>query len=869
MFNLKLKTVMKMRLPLFFMTAAIATVGFAGVKDAAGRYSVSAAGNQAAVALDNKAGLMTPSVKVKNASQGHKILKKETLKDGSVLNYVQVDGKIVKMLSAKNGKIVKRLSNSIQKVAAGTESGSTAVESFEGWDGSTPDWIPNGWTDVSAVGSSVDGDAFNEYNLTWEVGGESVYSPEPTDGEYFASVQFALLSAQDETLTSTAFTAVSGQYLMVDINYSPGFYRLDLMNMPSEENPDQPYVFDQKHSNLEISISADNGTSWTKVFDVLEDDASKYSQVELENDLYTYYHPWTTAVIDLAQYAGQSIKVAFRYTNDGMGESVRIDNVRIGYPAANVSYSYPSGAFLLGFTQDYGAQTASEILLPPYVDLVWTNNSSYVTSSQWEYVDLENSTSQEVAYGYSDDWDLTTNYDPSNLYVPFLQYTNYKGDNLEYYPTFEAQASETETALYPYNTTYGGGTTKSLRVSGSADEYVTMTLGAGNYDLNKQFSAIVVDEAGTQYLFGTGGDAIWANALGDENVKVIGVANTFSKPATPYSFTTLWVNGEFEGSAGATFTLNIYEVDEETGLIQPEPIETSTATMQDIIETQIPTQTGYVTYKTLPFVFKEQVGSLKREKDVEIDSEIFVELTFDNNVTTFAPYMQLYPNEDESCYAYVALSTSKGKAYYASSSFGTSLGPLYSAFLFNMDATYSWMRCDESAFVAPVSGGEKSFTVESYKASSAWTVEGDAVVGNSDNAWIDWAAEDVLIEEAGQQYYTGETTLVLTADPLPAGVTGRSAEVTVSIPGASKTFYVQQGEAGVEAVETSANRVSVVNGNFEVEAASATSVDVYNVAGQKVASAAIEGTTVVPAQDLAKGLYILKFNDNTAVKVMK
>ena len=80
---------------------------------------------------------------------------------------------------------------------------------------------------------------------------------------------------------------------------------------------------------------------------------------------------------------------------------------------------------------------------------------------------------------------------------------------------------------------------------------------------------------------------------------------------------------------------------------------------------------------------------------------------------------------------------------------------------------------------------------------------------------------------------------------------------------------VQQGQAGVEAVETSANRVSVVNGNFEVEAASATSVDVYNVAGQKVASAAIEGTTVVPAQDLAKGLYILKFNDNTAVKVMK
>ena len=80
---------------------------------------------------------------------------------------------------------------------------------------------------------------------------------------------------------------------------------------------------------------------------------------------------------------------------------------------------------------------------------------------------------------------------------------------------------------------------------------------------------------------------------------------------------------------------------------------------------------------------------------------------------------------------------------------------------------------------------------------------------------------------------------------------------------------VQQGLAGVAGVEVSANKVNVVNGNFEVEAANATSVDVYNVAGQKVATAAIEGATTIPAQDLAKGMYILKFNDNTAVKVMK
>ena len=54
-----------------------------------------------------------------------------------------------------------------------------------------------------------------------------------------------------------------------------------------------------------------------------------------------------------------------------------------------------------------------------------------------------------------------------------------------------------------------------------------------------------------------------------------------------------------------------------------------------------------------------------------------------------------------------------------------------------------------------------------------------------------------------------------------------------------------------------------------MKGSNASMVDVYNLAGQKVASAAVDGETVVNAQDLAKGMYILKFNDNTAIKVVK
>ena len=848
---------MKMRLPLFLMCAAVSVGGFAVVNDGAGKY-MPANGYQKAVALDNPAELRVPNMKVNKASLEHKILKSETLKDGSVINYVESGNSVSKVLKAKGRNLVSPLSSTIQKVVE-SEDGATMVESFEGWDGETEDWIPSGWTDQLVEGSAED--ILIGGNVTWMV--QEPMFDYPTDGDYVAHIQFSY-SAQASTLISAPITPVAGQFLMVDINYSPGWYMLDQLNMG------ESYVFDQQNSNLVVSVSADNGATWTPVFDVLKDDATKYSYSQLLDDISSYSHPWTTAIIDLSAYSGKQIQVAFAYSNTGMGESAKIDNLRIGYPVAVAGYSRPEGSFLFGLSEDFMSQASSEILTTPYVDVTWRNFSEGVKSNEWEYIDVENSTSSEIAYLYSDERNLTVNYEPVSMDVPTLMYETYKGETFEYYPAYETQTNTGETVMAPYTVTYGGGTTKNfLTEDGSST--VSMTMGAGNYDLEKKYTAIITNEAGTEFLFGTGGDATWQNALEDPTARVAGVANVFDKPATPYVFTTLWINGEFAGSPDATFTLNIYEYTED-GRLNAEPIETSTATMKDV-------NTAAPGYCSLPFVFKEQVGSLTREKEVEIDSKIMVVVTFDEKVTTFCPFMQSGPNEDGSCYSYAVISTTEeneetgetveSTSFYPSNVFQISTGPLNSAFLFNMDATFTWFHSEDNEFPAPVSGGEKSFTVESYYASSAWTVEGDAVVGNSDNAWIDWAAEDVLIEEAGQQYYTGETTLVLTADPLPAGVTGRSAEVTVSIPGASKTFYVQQGEAGVEAVETSANRVSVVNGNFEVEAATATAVDVYNVAGQKVASAAIEGATTIPAQDLAKGMYILKFNDNTAVKVMK
>ena len=70
------------------------------VNDGAGKY-MPANGYQKAVALDNPAELRVPNMKVNKASLEHKILKSETLKDGSVINYVE-SGNSVQLLDGNN-----------------------------------------------------------------------------------------------------------------------------------------------------------------------------------------------------------------------------------------------------------------------------------------------------------------------------------------------------------------------------------------------------------------------------------------------------------------------------------------------------------------------------------------------------------------------------------------------------------------------------------------------------------------------------------------------------------------------------------------------------------------------------------------------
>ena len=84
-------------------------------------------------------------------------------------------------------------------------------------------------------------------------------------------------------------------------------------------------------------------------------------------------------------------------------------------------------------------------------------------------------------------------------------------------------------------------------------------------------------------------------------------------------------------------------------------------------------------------------------------------------------------------------------------------------------------------------------------------------------------------------------------------------------------IVVTQGEGGVDAVIAEEVGVAVDGENFVIKAnAEVNAVEIFNLSGQLVKTAELSaGNNVVAAGDLAKGVYVLKFNNNSTVKAVK
>ena len=338
---------------------------------------------------------------------------------------------------------------------------------------------------------------------------------------------------------------------------------------------------------------------------------------------------------------------------------------------------------------------------------------------------------------------------------------------------------------------------------------------------------------------------------------------------------------------GGTLTLTLYKVTEE-GTITDEVIATSTATLTGDAQSTITPLTAFGDgfyavhfdfYDIADDGFKEKVALTIDEPFVAaisgFDQEGFdvrFPFTVDNSGMMGSGYMTF---GDE--LSFFSLNDILGDQ-------GFEGGDQFNAthLMLQMNAAYTcfdFYLGEQGDVVVPVEGGMgvtavvDGTTYYDIDIASSYPVE-DPVTGesyvwfNSEEMpdWLTLSVDDSMYDQMSVLLFYVE------GEPLPAGVEGRSADITIYTLGNQATFRVVQGD--VTSISTVENaQLNVINNgdSFALSYAEGIrGVQVVNVAGQVVADYALDGTSAtIPAAALAKGLYILKFDNGQSVKVMK
>lgn len=762
----------------------------------------------------------------------------QTLSNGSSIQwYKAADGMVRKVLTKNGASAVASQLNKMKSTRTITKSVAATdpllFEGFEGYDGKAYDWIPANWQDVSKTNPAhvAPGADSKKKNLTWCVD-SGTYFPS-YEGNYMARIQTSIpneatgevLEAQDEWLITPAVTVSESDYLLFYLSYSPGWTLFDMST----------YTFTAENSYLEVQVSTDNGANWEKIWDVL-DDAKKYTEDELWNDVMALTHPYTQFYMSLGKFAGKSIQVAFRYVGEN-GESMCLDNVQIGALSPVASYARPKGAYNVGFSPEFYKLTNPTLLGPAYHSLTWTNTSAIADGAKWSYVDP----SDETSVLSSEEENLVT-----PVYAPMSQVA---------VPTLVSTFNGVESDPFKldFENIQNGGL-----IRGKISETESTEFGVCNYNNLYLGEGATDDNSSYSDYFGVDNEMAskWASLMSGqiEGVDSVSIIEMFDAPEVPYALSGVYMLAAVEALDPSTvIRVNIYKLNENgfpTDIIATGSVSASEVEMSP----------GNYVPISIPIIVKD--GDLIMESSVDIDQAIAVEITGFNPATDKVYPANVMTTSDRESSTKVGLYY-EGQLYgfvsYSALEFTS--GKHSSGALINLNIQYNWIKelNDDYKFEVPVAGDSKTFEMTSSIHPDYWIFE------DSNNALYDWVEPSANYDET-----TGDLTLTFTATELPEGVAGRLTDVTVSIPAASAVFRIAQGDvSGVEGVVAPAVVVTVENGNFVVNGSEVSSVDVYNIAGQRVASAAIQGETVIDGQNLAKGVYILKFNNNKTVKIVK
>lgn len=163
----------------------------------------------------------------------------------------------------------------------------------------------------------------------------------------------------------------------------------------------------------------------------------------------------------------------------------------------------------------------------------------------------------------------------------------------------------------------------------------------------------------------------------------------------------------------------------------------------------------------------------------------------------------------------------------------------------------------DNSFVVPQEGGSKEFRIKARHKPERWRLTDNNVTV------CDWASFEAEYDEASETY-----TVKVIAQPNTTAAE-RKGDLFLSSPGSRVVFAVDQKSA-VEGISADSSSSVKFNGNEIIVAGGKESLELFDISGRLIATAALDGTvSAIDARSLPKGIYIVKVDGKASAKIIK
>lgn len=767
-----------------------------------------------AATLTASAASLADNLQVESAAQSVKVSKVKT-------PAVKPAKRLAKGISISGDSKIKRIDNrlgfktvkpSLKKKAPIVKAASESAplyESFEGWDGVTADWLPEGWTLQQKVSDPAQ---------TWGVG-EAIpmTAIAPSQGNYLFAINFGY--DQDEWLISPLVETQEGMSVSFMAYIDPTFlFSLENLDWNTYEFTQEPEVA----ATLQVMAKAEGDAEWTMLHDYA-DDFRGLSFLELMNLAPAGLE---SKSVSLGDFAGKKIQIALRYVGND-GNSMAVDEITVGYPSLEgVTFSEPFEIQYWGFER--GAEMSYLNLgvatFQVFSPITWTNNT-YLPDVEFSWLYCDPVTTEMVDGGSEDYLSVT--------YAPDYTSDFTKRNNLYYPPKLTATApfATPTTVTSPYDYLQAGGRCEYVLKDGSVFEAALLPFSF----LNQGISIATIDSEkyGDATLPIFGHDAFtnkyWLDYTyngeepgADDDVQLDGILNFIYPSAAP-----MVVNGADVFAKGTMdddveFKLSIYALD-ETYVFDPDvqqPVATATCLAKDFIKDDA--VAGRNTNLCIPFNFDSPV--VMKADETTVAYIVYLTGFNSDKVEYFVPIQSYLPHPDYLCHGWITKRMRVQSDTYRFSAtplayYEGPAGEMYNAFAIGLHAEYPWLTTEATEIKLPQDGTPVNVALGSYYDSSKLSVTVPAGVEAS----------------LAGRYNECELTLEHNdADVIAEG------NVVVSGPGVELTIPLSE-VAGISDAITS--------NDAEVKA-------IYDLTGRHIS-----------ADEVTNGIYIVKYTDGTAQKV--